>query len=393
MRLDGVRVLDLTRLLPGPYATQLLADAGADVIKVEDTDTGDYARALPPFTDDGVGAVFDAVNRGKRSVAIDLKTDDGQALVHRLAADADVVVESFRPGVVDRLGVDYDTITDHNPEVVYCSISGFGQTGPLAGHVGHDLNYVGFAGLLDLTRRSDGDPPSIPGYPVADMAGGLFAAFSILGALLSRELGNTGGEHLDVSLTDVVLSFAQAVVPEAFAGADPRPGDLPLAGGLPWYDVYETADGRYVTLAALEPRFWRAFCETIEREDFVDAHGTTDPAEQAALREELTTIFATRPMADWRDEFDDGEAMVLPVQTLTEALDHSQVAARGLVDRDSGSTPRIDLPLPGTPPADAELGPPPGHGEHTAQVLRDHGLDPDRISALAADGVILDGDS
>src|SRR6056297_3088540 len=255
MRLDGIRVLDLSRLLPGPYATQLLADAGAEVIKIEDTDAGDYARVMPPYTDDGVGAIFDAINRGKRSVALDLKSDEGREAFLTLAESADVVFEQFRPGVVDRPGVDYESVRARNENVVYCSLSGFGQTGPHADRVGHDLNYVGMAGLLDMTRADEDSPPQIPGYPVGDMAGGLFAAFSIVGALLSRELGNTGGEYVDVAMTDVVASFSQSIAYDALAGEEPRPGETALTGDGPWYDIYECADGRYVTIAALEPKF------------------------------------------------------------------------------------------------------------------------------------------
>jgi crotonobetainyl-CoA:carnitine CoA-transferase CaiB-like acyl-CoA transferase len=388
MRLDGVRVLDLTRLLPGPYATQLLADAGADVVKVEDTDAGDYARDLPPVTDSGVGAVFDAVNRGKRSVAVDLKTDRGREVIHRLAADVDVVVEGFRPGVVDRLGVDYETLAEVNEAVVYCSITGYGQDGPLADRVGHDLTYVGVAGLLDLTREDEAARPQIPGFPVADMAGGLFAAYRILGALLSRELGNADGAYLDVSLVDVVTSFSQVVAPAAFQGADPRPGETPLAGGLPWYDVYETADGRYVTLAALEPQFWRAFCGAVDREDLLDAHGSTDPATREALRAELVDLFAERTRAEWEDWFGDVDATVAPVLTLAEALTHPRVGARGLVERGDDGVRRVRTPV-GASSIEDDARAPPTQGEHTAAILRELGYDAATIRGLADDGVIL----
>ena len=343
MRLDGVRVLDLSRLLPGPYATQLLADAGAEIIKVEDTDGGDYARLMPPYTDDGTGAIFDAVNRGKRSVALDLKDERGREAFLRLAETADVVFEQFRPGVVDRLGVDYEAVQEVNSDVVYCSLSGFGQTGPDADRVGHDLNYVGMAGLLDMTRTDRDSQPQIPGYPIGDMAGGLFAAFSILGALLSRELGNTGGEYVDVAMTDVVASFSQPLASEALTDDQPAPDEAPLVGGFPWYDVYETADGRYVTLAALEPKFWRTFCEAADRPDLVDKHMTSDAAEREALRGELADIFAEQTRDEWEADLGDVEAMVAPVRTLAESLDGERAAARELVDRATGA-PRVGFP-------------------------------------------------
>ena len=388
MRLDGVRVLDLTRLLPGPYATQLLADRGAEVIKVEDPGRGDYAREMPPLNDRGVGRLFDAVNRGKRSVAIDLKRERGRELFYRLVADADVVIEGFRPGVADRLGVGYDDVREHNPSVVYCSLSGYGQTGPNADRVGHDLNYVGVAGLLDMTRAAPDDDPVIPGYPIADMAGGLFCAFAVVGALASRALGNTEGERVDVAMTDVVASFSAVVTADAFAGEDPRPGETPLTGGLPWYDVYAAADGRHLTLAALEPTFWAAFCDAVDRPDLRDLHGTTDPAERRALREELEALFAERPREAWIERLADAEAMVAPVLRPAELVDDPQLAERGLIERPDDAAPRIGFPARSTvapAPTDASA---PAHGEHTDPVLAELGLSGADIAGLRDDGVI-----
>ncbi|MHC3439608.1 CaiB/BaiF CoA transferase family protein [Natrialbaceae archaeon A-gly3] len=368
MQLDNVRVLDLTRLLPGPYATQLLADQGVDVIKVEDPGTGDYARELPPRTDDGTGAVFAAVNRGKRSVTLDLKREEGREAFYRLLEDVDVVIESFRPGVTERLGVDYETVREYNPGLVYCSLSGYGQDGPYRERVGHDLNYVGLTGLLDMTRPDPDSSPTLPGYPIADMAGGMAGAFAIVSALLSRELGDGTGTYLDLSLADAVLSFSQVVTLPATLGADPRPGETPLTGGLPWYDVYETEDGRYVTLAALEEKFWVAFCRAASRPDLESVHGTDDPAERAALREELEALFASRPREAWAD-IDGSDIPIEPVLTPREALEHSQVEARGLVDR--GSTPGIRSPVTTD---DARPETIPDHGEHTAEVLAEAGF-------------------
>ena len=389
MRLDGVRILDLTRLLPGPYASQLLADAGADVIKVEDTGAGDYARYGQPETERGVGRVFDAVNRGKRSVAIDLKDDRGLEAFHRLAADADVIFESFRPGVVDRLGVGYDDVREHNPDVIYCSLSGYGAEGPYVERVGHDLNYVGVAGLLDMTRASPDAAPQIPGYPIADMAGGLAAAFSIVGALASRELGNTGGEHVDVAMTDVVASLSHAVSADALAGDDPRPGETRLSGRYPWYDVYEAADGRYLTLAALEEKFWVAFCGATEREDLVDVHDTEDPAELAALREELEALFASRPREEWLDLLADVDAAIGPVNTPAEMAEDPQLEARGLVRRPADAPPRVGFPYRSSAEPESTDESIPGHGEHTGELLGQCGYSGEEVEALRDDGVIL----
>jgi alpha-methylacyl-CoA racemase len=382
MDLDGVTVLDLTRLLPGPYATQLLADLGADVVKVEQPGTGDYARAMS--AGDGPD-VFGAVNRGKRSVTLDLGTDAGREAFHDLAEAADVVIEGFRPGVADRLGVGYEAVAETNPEVVYCSLTGFGATGPNRDRAGHDLNYVGLAGLLDMTRPDGESRPTIPGFPVADMAGGLFAAFAVVSALLSRELGDGGGEHLDVAMTDVVVGLSQAVSSAAFAGADPRPGETPLTGGFPCYDVYETADGEWLTLAALEPEFWAAFCEAVDRPDLVEHHLATEAAERDALREELAALFRERPREEWLDRLDDPDLMVAPVRTVREALDSEQVRERGLV-RSGPAGERVGLPLrssAGTGDPAEEL---PALGEHTAAVLREHGYDDEAIERLRAAG-------
>jgi len=386
MRLDGVRVLDLTRLLPGPYGTQLLADAGAEVIKVEDTGAGDYARHNVPQTDRGVGPMFDIINRGKRSVALDLKSEEGTEAFYRLVEDADVIFEQFRPGVVDRLGIDYGTVREHNDEIIYCSLSGYGQTGPYSGRVGHDLNYIGVAGLLDMTREDEEMAPQIPGYQVGDLGGGLFSAFTIVGALLSRELGNSGGEYIDVAMTDVVASFSQSVAHEAFRGEDPRPGETTLTGELPCYDVYETKDGRYVTLGALEPKFWQAFCEEVGREDLIEDH-MAEGERREEVREELAELFAERTQAEW-EEFLSDETMTAPVNTPEEMVQHEQIAARGVVERPDEAPPRVGFPALSTEEPEAELVDVPGHGEHTDELLQEAGYSETEINDLRDDGAV-----
>ncbi|SEH17233.1 Crotonobetainyl-CoA:carnitine CoA-transferase CaiB [Natronorubrum sediminis] len=371
MQLNGVRILDLTRLLPGPYATQLLADSGAEVIKVEDTGAGDYARHGQPRSERDVGAIFEMVNRGKKSVSIDLKSDEGTEAFYRLVESADVVFEQFRPGVVDRLGIDYETLCSYNEDLIYCSLTGYGQEGPWSDRAGHDLNYVGLAGLLDMTRESPSDKPQMPGYPIGDMSGGLFSAFAITEALLSRELGNTNGEYIDVAMSDVVASFSQSVTYQALTGdpAEPRPGETALSGKFPWYDSYATADGKWVTLAALEPKFWRAFCEAVGAEHLIDAHDDHDTETFATVRAELEDLFAERTREEWEDALGDVDAAFGGVYTPAEMVEHPQLEAREMIERPENAPSRIGFPARSSE-APAGAGETlPAQGEHTDSVL------------------------
>lgn len=387
MNLDAVTVLDLTQLLPGPYATQLLADMGANVIKVEPLD-GDPARHLE-ITGDRPGGLFDMVNRGKQSIALDLKADGGRECFLQLAADADVIIEQFRPDVVSRLGIDYDAVRDENPGVIYCSLSGYGQTGPRSGRVGHDLNYVATAGLLDLNRDAPEEEPVIPGFPIADMAGGMTATMSILGALLSRELGDGSGAYLDVSMTDVVVSLSQVVAANALGGERVEPGRTALAGALPCYGVYETADGRYVALAALEPRFWEEFCHVVGREDLLEFHWSSDEAVREELQSELSALFKEHTAEEWEDRLGDEDVMFASVNTLNEALESELVAARGMVlDGSDGAPPRLGFPAQSSSGFDVARTAAPALGADTEAVLREHGVDSETVTCLRDTGVI-----
>jgi crotonobetainyl-CoA:carnitine CoA-transferase CaiB-like acyl-CoA transferase len=326
------------------------------------------------------------MNRNKRSITLDLKSEEGTEAFYRLVEDADVIFEQFRPGVVDRLGIDYGTVREHNDEIIYCSLSGYGQTGPYSGRVGHDLNYIGVAGLLDMTREDEEMAPQIPGYQVGDLGGGLFSAFTIVGALLSRELGNSGGEYIDVAMTDVVASFSQSVAHEAFRGEDPRPGDTTLTGEFACYDIYETADGRHMTLGALEPKFWQAFCEEVDREDLVDRHmeGSDD------LHEEVAEVFVQQTSEEWVEQLSD-ETMTAPVNTPEEMVEHEQLVARGVIERpdEEGVPPRVGYPALSTEEPEESPTDVPLQGEHTEEVLRETGYDEDRIEALRDADAIL----
>ncbi len=389
MDLTGVRVLDLTRLLPGPYATQLLADMNADVVKVEEPGVGDYARSMAPKTPEGVGTIFAAVNEGKRSVTLDLEDDDGHELFYELVADADVVIEQFRPGVAEELGIDYESVREHNPEIVYCSLSGYGQDGPYRDRVGHDLNYASVAGLVDMTRERTDGKPAIPGYPIGDMAGGLFAAFSVVSALLSRSLGNRSGSFVDVSMTDAILSFAQPVASAAFAGDDPRPRETELTGKLPCYDLYRTADDRFVSIAALEPKFWQNLCAALDHPELIEKHHAEDDAVREAVRDTLATTFRSKTQAEWEEELGELDVMFAPVRTPKEAIADPHIRSRGIVEGGETGVSRIGFPAKATP--ERRRGPDTGlpeMGEHTRDVLESVGVDEATIEALRERDVI-----
>ena len=379
--LTGVRVLDLTRLLPGPVATLHLADMGADVIKIEDHAAGDYARILGDGPD-GVSVFFRSVNRNKRGLRLDLKQAQGREVLLRLARAADIVVESFRPGVSDKLGIGYEALRAVNPKIVYCAITGYGQTGPLAMAAGHDLNYIGFAGVLDQIGI-DGGQPAIPNLQVGDLLGGaMTAVMGILAALFDAQ--RTGqGRLVDVAMSEAVLAhnlfplFALQT-----AGAVPARGGDILSGGDAGYGVYATADGRYMG----EQKFWQVFCEAIGRPDWQARHGARGAA-AAALRRELVELFASRSQAYWRDFFANVDCCVTPVLNVAEALEHPQFRARGMVVQADGLTQYAPpVKLSGWVFAVDRAAPSPG--EHSEEILRESGFGEQEIAALQAGSVI-----
>ena len=328
--LGDIRVLDLTRLLPGGFCSLLLADFGADVVKVEDTAMGDYVRWAPPYygSEDQQplgtrSALYLALNRGKRSIRLDLKSDGGREAMLRLAPQFDVVLESFRPGVLDRLGCGYEALREVNPGVVYCAITGYGQTGPSTDRAGHDMNYLGLNGLLGLTGEPGGRPISSAGQ-IADLGGGaLMAAFGVMAALRERERSGEG-QLVDVSMTDGSLAWLAMVAAQYLCdGQVPRRGEGQLTGGFLCYLPYEAADG-WITCAALEPKFWRAFCEGVGRPELVSAQ--FEAAGSESWRE-VAEVFKGRTRAEWLAFNDEHDAMIEPVLDLDEALDSELVRA------------------------------------------------------------------
>ena len=395
--LAGVRVLDLTRLLPGGYASQMLADLGADVLKIEEPGAGDYARAMPPFTRT-VGQAFLAVNRNKRSAALNLKHPDGREALLRLVDSSDVLLESFRPGVMARLGLDYETLHARNPRLVVCAISGYGQDGPYNQRAGHDLNYIGYAGLLTHLARS-GQPPILPGAQFADIAGGsLMAVAGILAGLVGRAA--TGeGRYIDVSMTEGALSLLPLLATRVLNGTpEPAPGEAELTGALPGYNIYETSDGRYLTVAALEPKFFANLCQRLGRPDLIARQFPSDATDRDATIAELAAIFRAKTRDDWLAELADEDVCVGPANTISEALADPQLRARGMTAHGSygaaegeGDALRY-TPLVSDAPFTLRSGLPP-LGADTAAALQEAGYMADEIAALAEAGAIALGDA
>jgi crotonobetainyl-CoA:carnitine CoA-transferase CaiB-like acyl-CoA transferase len=347
--LAGIRVLDLTRLLPGAFCTQLLAGMGADVIKVEEPGTGDYMRWTPPLVD-GQSALFNALNRDKRSIELDLKSNRGRDALLRLVETAHVLVEGNRPGVMARLGLGWDVIHARNRRLVMCSITGYGQDGPFASRAGHDLNYMAIAGGLGLNGPRDGAPLPLS-VQVADIGGGgLQPAAAILGALVGVHRGGEG-EWIDASMTDGAVGWLAMVFAARAAGEPVSRGDQRLAGRYACYRVYECKDGRYYSVGALEPKFWAALCEAVERPDLTEQQYSEDLATQHTMEE----IFRSRTRDEWEETLSDLDACCEPVLDVDEVPSHPQVVARRLFDHAShGHAPRL--------------------GEHTEEILRELGI-------------------
>ena len=394
--LAGVRVLDFSRLLPGPWATQMLGEMGAEVIKVEQPETGDPSRHNRPQLLRH-SYYFNAMNACKRSLTLDLARAEGRAIAHRLVLGADVAVESSRAGGAARLGLDAATLRGINPRLFHCSITGFGQTGPLASIAGHDLVIQGLTGLMGTALERWNPPP--PGFHAADFAGALFAVIGIQAALAQRERTGTGSE-IDLGMFEAL--FNMCIIPLSSVMAQ-RAGysGLPKIesfGGNPRYDTYLSRDGKPVAVSLLEARAWRAFCTSIGREDLIpdeealadrlSAHGP----HQAAYRAALTKFCAGRDQAEIMRHLDATGIAICPICTPAEAIALPHVAARGLINEidhpHEGKVPHLVNPLARAGPARAEHAPAPDLGEHTEAVLAELGYTANEIATFRADGVV-----
>ncbi len=393
--LAGIRVLDLSLQLPGPFCTLMMADHGADVIKVDEPEP----RVRNPFAAEDAPGLSPAdryLNRGKRSLTLNLKTDEGKEVLRTLADGADVVVEGFRPGVTERLGVDYATLAARNPRLVYCSISGYGQTGPMRNVAGHDLNYISYAGILGLSGRVGG-APAIPPVQIGDLFGGAMMALSgILMALVSRQA--TGkGRWVDVSMTDGALAMLAFSAVDSLRGApNPERGAMILTGMFPCYETYRCADGGYVSLGPLEAWFWKGLVSALGRDDLAGLQYATGE-EGARVREELARTFASKTRREWERHFEGKDVCFSPVLDLDEALSHPNAAARGMVvavESPSGGTdrqPGRPLKFSGPDGGWAQPKSPqraPRLGEHDDGILKGIGYSRERIADLRRKGVI-----
>jgi alpha-methylacyl-CoA racemase len=390
---EGLKVLDLSRLLPGGFCSLLLADFGADVIKVEDTGMGDYIRWSPPHfegaEETAKSALFLSLNRGKRSIRVDLKSAEGRDVLLRLVRDADVVLESFRPGVLDRLGVGYERLREENPRIVYCAITGYGLTGPNVLRSGHDMNYLGLNGVLALSGESADGPPVQAGAQIADLGGGaLMGAFGILAALRERDRSGEG-QLVDVSLFDGALSWLAMVAARVFAaGEAPRRGSEMLSGSLLCYRPYRCADG-WVTLGALEPKFFGAFADGVGRPELKEKQ-FEGPG--SAAHAEVEAIFLTRTRDEWAAFADAHDCCLEPVLEVEEALESELVRAREMViefeQPGAGRVKGLGMPvkLSRTPGRVRSGGP--ALGEHTEEVLAEAGFSDEEIAALVESGAV-----
>lgn len=345
--LASLKVLDFSTLLPGPYATMLLADMGAEVLRVEAPDRMDLTRVMPPH-DGGVSTAHGYLNRGKSAISLNLKDEGSADRIKALVAEFDVVVEQFRPGVMDRLGIGYEALKAVNPGLIYCSITGYGQTGPYKNRAGHDINYLSLAGVSSHCGRADSGPPPM-GIQIADVAGGSHhAVMGILAAVIHRQQSGEG-QYVDVSMTDAAFALNAMSGAACLAGGQEQKPESSLLNGGSFYDYYQTSDGRWLSVGSLEPQFSSRLCDTLGIEKMKSFALSQNPEHQVALKKALKDAIATRTLAEWQAVFSETDACVEPVLTIAEAAEHPQLKARDmviLVDRGDGSQQRqIGFPI------------------------------------------------
>jgi formyl-CoA transferase len=382
--LEEIKILDLSSFVPGPYCSMLLGYLGAEVIKVEIPGKGDYLREM---------AGFEGVNHNKKSMTLNLKSAQGREIFYKLTRAADVILEGFRPGVTKRLGIDYDHIQGINPDIIYCSISGYGQDGPYRERPGHDTNYSGVSGLLSISGDLDGPPAALGGVPIADLSSSMFAALSILAALIARDrIGK--GQYIDVSMTDGVVSWMAYRIAEYFAKDKPTKQNLVGKGA---YGVFETKDGKYMTIGAIEDSFWRNLCRALGKKELVNdprfSHIFARTRNQGELFSTiLEPTFKTKTYEEWLKILLDEDVPCGPVNTVEEMFNDPQLVSRGLFEEVSDPKLRspkcIRFPIKFSQTPAKAFTPPPQLGQHTEEVLTSLGYSQEEMGELRKQGVI-----
>ena len=382
--LSSLKILDFSTLLPGPFASMMLADLGADVLRVEAPHRPDMVRLLPPF-DGETSGWHGVLNRNKRSIALDLKKPEAITIIKKLIATYDVVLEQFRPGVMDRLGLGYETLKQVNPRLIYCSLTGYGQTGPMKDRAGHDNNYLALSGMMSYSGRRENGPPPL-GMQVADIGGGALGAMvGLLTAVIHRQQTDQG-QLVDISMFDMMVAWQSHMASHYLIGDEvPDRETMPLNGGG-FYDYYATSDGRYLSVGSLEPKFWQGFCEAIDRPDLVQQVYQSDLDKRRAVKTEVQAIIASKPLAEWQAIFAELDVCVEPVLTLPAALAQPQIQARQMVvavpKADGTTQQQIGSPikLSRHKPQYRFVGVP--LGQHTDEVLTEIGYSEVEMTAL-----------
>jgi len=378
--LEGIRILDLSRLLPGPYCTLLLADMGAEVIKVEEPGRGDYLRSLAPFENE-VSAAFELLNRGKKSIALNLETRQGQMILHKLAATADVLLESFRPGTTKKLGCDFESIREVNHRIVYCSLTGFGQTGPYKDLPGHDINFLALSGFLSLNGKTE---PVVPALQVGDLAGGMLAALTITTALIARQ-NRSEAQFIDASMLDALLSWL--TIPLALHRSE---NASMLAGDRPYYRVYRTRDSGYLTVAAIEPQFWEELCRLISRPDLLPDQHSPEPRRTEVI-EAIQSVLAQKTSREWFTIMRQHKLPCAPMLTLDGVLNDPHARERHMLiekDRLTRGLTYVGSPCKITGLDAVDLFPSPKLGQHTTELLKKVGYAEREIADILQKGIV-----
>lgn len=386
--LTSLKILDFTTLLPGPFATMYLADLGADIIRIEAPNRPDIVRMSPPYVEDNISAAHATLNRSKRSLALNLKHPDAPSVVKRLVKDYDIVIEQFRPGVMDRLGVGYEALRAENPQLIYCAITGYGQTGSYVNRAGHDSNYLALAGLMSYSGRQDTGPQP-QGTQIADIGGGSFGAIvGILSAVIHRQLSGEG-QFIDISMTDGAMAWNAVTGAEYLGGGELPTYENRLLNGGSHYHYYRTSDDRFLSVSSLEPQFWLGFCKAIDRPDLIDQIG--EPGEgMRYIREEIANVIVGRTLAEWEAVFDQYDVCVEPVLNLEEVVDHPLTKAREMIVEVSGEKVSVrqfanPIKFSVTPPEypyyGVEL------GKHTQEIMTELGYGQEEIQVFAEAGM------